>query len=75
MRGKLKANVKIPQGKVSIVITDIQGSTMMWEQDPSAMKDALDVHDAIVRKCYVKQSGYEITTEGDSFHLAFHHQK
>lgn len=70
---KLKANVKIPQGKVSIVITDIQGSTMMWEQDPSAMKDALDVHDAIVRKCYVKQSGYEITTEGDSFHLAFHH--
>jgi len=70
---KLKANVKIPKGKVSIVITDIQGSTMMWEQDPSAMKDALDVHDAIVRKCYVKQSGYEITTEGDSFHLAFHH--
>ena len=68
-----KANVKIPKGTVSIVITDIQGSTMMWEQDPSAMKDALDVHDAIVRKCYTKQAGYEITTEGDSFHLAFHH--
>jgi class 3 adenylate cyclase len=69
----VKANVKIPKGKISIVITDIQGSTMMWEQDSSAMKDALDLHDSIVRKCYTKQSGYEITTEGDSFHLAFHH--
>lgn len=69
----IKANVRIPKGMVTIVITDIQGSTMMWEENASAMKDALDVHDAIIRKCYVKQSGYEITTEGDSFHLAFHH--
>jgi class 3 adenylate cyclase len=69
----IKENVKIPKGKVSIVITDIQGSTRMWEQNAPAMKDALDIHDAIIRKCYAKQSGYEITTEGDSFHLAFHH--
>lgn len=69
----VKANVKIPEGKVSVVITDIQGSTMMWEQNASVMKDALDIHDTIIRKCYVKQGGYEITTEGDSFHLAFHH--
>ena len=70
---EIKANVKIPQGMVSIVITDIQGSTSMWEENASAMKDALDIHDKIIRKCYVKQSGYEITTEGDSFQLAFHH--
>jgi class 3 adenylate cyclase len=69
----LKANIKIPKGVVSIVITDIEGSTMMWEQNPSAMKDALNVHDSIIRRCYVKQSGYEIATEGDSFRLAFHH--
>ena len=70
---EIKVNVKIPQGMVSIVITDIQGSTSMWEENASAMKDALDIHDKIIRKCYVKQSGYEITTEGDSFQLAFHH--
>ena len=70
---ELKAAVKIPDGEVTFVITDIQGSTRMWEEDPQAMKIALDMHDAIIRRCYTKQGGYEITTEGDSFHLAFHH--
>uniref|UniRef100_A0A7S3Q0D2 Guanylate cyclase domain-containing protein n=1 Tax=Chaetoceros debilis TaxID=122233 RepID=A0A7S3Q0D2_9STRA len=69
----VKSNVKIPKGEVTIVITDIQDSTMMWEQDPVAMRDALDLHDRIMRKCYCQHNGYEITTEGDSFHLAFHH--
>lgn len=70
---EVKSKVKIPRGEVTIVITDIQDSTMMWEQDPIAMKDALDLHDRIMRKCYCQHNGYEITTEGDSFHLAFHH--
>ena len=64
---------EVPEGDVTIVYTDIQGSTAMWEANPAAMKEALDLHDRIIRKCYSNQNGYEITTEGDAFQLAFNH--
>lgn len=69
----IKSSVKIPRNNITIVITDIQGSTHLWEEDASAMKEALILHDSIIRKCYATHSGYEITTEGDSFQLAFQH--
>lgn len=65
--------MKVPKGDVTIVFTDIQGSTSLWESNASAMKEALDTHDQIMRKCYSKHNGYEIHTEGDAFVLAFQH--
>lgn len=62
-----------PQGDVTIVYTDVQGSTMFWEACPSDMKKATDIHDHIMRQCYTNHQGYEISTEGDSFNLAFQH--
>lgn len=62
-----------PTGFVSIVFTDVQGSTALWESCPSDMKAAIDIHDTIMRQCYTNHHGYEINTEGDSFHLAFQH--
>eukprot|EP00584_Thalassiosira_punctigera_P027917 CAMPEP_0172576824 /NCGR_PEP_ID=MMETSP1067-20121228/137919_1 /TAXON_ID=265564 ORGANISM="Thalassiosira punctigera, Strain Tpunct2005C2" /NCGR_SAMPLE_ID=MMETSP1067 /ASSEMBLY_ACC=CAM_ASM_000444 /LENGTH=1016 /DNA_ID=CAMNT_0013369499 /DNA_START=288 /DNA_END=3335 /DNA_ORIENTATION=- len=62
-----------PQGEVTIVFTDVQGSTSLWESCPNDMKKAQDIHDAIMRRCYTNHSGYEITTEGDAFQLAFKH--
>jgi class 3 adenylate cyclase len=70
---EVKSNVKVPEGKITIVITDVESSTKLWEVDAVAMKEALDLHDSVLRKCYTNHNGYEITTEGDSFHLAFHH--
>lgn len=63
----------IPVGDVTIVYTDVQGSTSLWEADPYSMKKATDIHDSIIRKCYSEHGGYEISTEGDSFNLAFQH--
>ena len=65
--------MKVPKGEVTIIYTDVQGSTSLWEADPLAMKKATDIHDKIVRKCYHDHGGYEITTEGDAFNLAFQH--
>ena len=65
--------LKIPEGEVTIIYTDVQGSTALWEADPLAMKKATDIHDTIIRKCYADHGGYEITTEGDAFNLAFQH--
>jgi len=61
-----------PTGNVTIVFTDVQGSTALWEANPNAMEDALRTHDDIMRKCCAEANGYEITTEGDAFQLAFH---
>ena len=69
----VKSNVKIPQGIITIVITDVEGSTKLWEKNPIVMKEALDLHDSVIRRCYTNHNGYEITTEGDCFILAFHH--
>ena len=65
--------LKVPSGDVTIIYTDVQGSTSLWEAAPLDMKKATDIHDSIMRKCYAEHSGYEITTEGDAFNLAFQH--
>jgi len=66
-------DMSAPSGEVTIVYTDVQGSTSLWESCPSAMKEAQDIHDIIMRQCYSDHKGYEITTEGDAFNLAFQH--
>ena len=62
-----------PRGEVTVVFTDVQGSTNLWETYPTAMKKALDIHDTILRQCYSDHKGYEISTEGDAFNIAFQH--
>lgn len=69
-QGRIKTGP--PKGVVALVITDIQGSTALWEADPVAMQTALDLHDSIIRQLCAEHWGYEVETEGDSFILAFH---
>ena len=66
-------DMSAPHGDVTIVYTDVQDSTSLWESCPSPMKEAQDIHDIIMRQCYSDHRGYEITTEGDAFNLAFQH--
>lgn len=47
----------IPEGNVTIVYTDVQGSTSLWEADPYSMKKATDIHDSIIRRCYSEHGG------------------
>jgi class 3 adenylate cyclase len=61
-----------PTGKVTLVLTDIQGSTALWEADSGAMQESQDIHDDIIRQLGAAHWGYEIETEGDAFALAFH---
>lgn len=61
-----------PKGDVTFVVTDIEGSTAMWESTPTAMQIAQDIHDDILRKVCAAYGGCEVETEGDSFILAFH---
>ncbi|CAJ1388080.1 unnamed protein product [Effrenium voratum] len=71
----ITAKGKPPQGDrddFTMVFTDVQGSTSLWESNPRAMEMALRLHDATIRQVLAKHSGYEVTTEGDAFQIAFH---
>ncbi|ETV64037.1 hypothetical protein H257_19021 [Aphanomyces astaci] len=54
------------------VNTDIESSSALWGALGSVMHDAQDIHDNLLRSLLVPHHGYEITTAGDSFQLAFH---
>ncbi|KAK9829912.1 hypothetical protein WJX72_008611 [[Myrmecia] bisecta] len=61
------------QGKpVTVVLTDVEGSTELWEASHQAMSTAISVHDRVMRMLLSRYYGYEVTTEGDAFMLAFH---
>eukprot|EP00798_Chlamydomonas_sp_ICE-L_P017494 gene17494-23802_t len=60
---------------VTLVITDVEASTELWEWDPPGsgiMSAALDIHDRALRRTLAAYYGYEVTTEGDAFINAFH---
>jgi len=61
-----------PEGNATFVFTDIQGSTALWEENAHVMREAHDLHDTIIRRVCSENHGYEMHTEGDSFHLVFH---
>ncbi|GFR47039.1 hypothetical protein Agub_g8724 [Astrephomene gubernaculifera] len=57
----------------TLVVTDIQDSTTLWEAlDVAVMDAALKTHHTVVRELLRAHHGYESATEGDSFILAFH---
>ncbi|KIY97406.1 adenylate cyclase [Monoraphidium neglectum] len=58
--------------EVTIVITDVEGSTELWEWDGGVMDAAQEIHDSLMRDLISKYCGFEVTTEGDSFTVAFH---
>ncbi|MFL5343789.1 MAG: ATP-binding protein [Hyalangium sp.] len=60
-----------PTGTVVFVFTDVQSSTVLWEQCGDAMQEALDVHNRVLRARLATTSGYEVKTQGDSFMVAF----
>ena len=60
-----------PTGEVTFLFTDIEGSTLLWDQWPDIMEAALAEHDQRVRAVVDAWSGYVFTTAGDSFSIAF----
>jgi predicted ATPase/class 3 adenylate cyclase len=58
-------------GTVTFLFTDIEGSTALWERFPDAMRDALALHDSIVRRAIEAAGGTVFDTAGDAFCAAF----
>ena len=60
-----------PSGTVTFLFTDIEGSTVRWEQDPTAMSAALSEHDDFLRSTIEANGGIVFATGGDGFAAAF----
>jgi len=62
---------RIPSGTVTLLFSDIAGSTKLWEAEPVAMGTALRRHDDILRSAIEGAEGYVFKTVGDAFCAAF----
>ena len=60
-----------PSGTVTFLLTDLEGSTRMWEQDPEAMKAAMVRHDEILEKTFAETRGFVFSRMGDGMAAAF----
>ncbi len=56
---------------MTFLFTHIADSTRRWEEDPTAMAEALRVHDAIVRSTIERHGGYVFDTDGDGMRAVF----
>src|SRR5215207_4019292 len=62
---------ELPSGTVTFLLTDVEGSTALWEEAPEAMRAALARHDALLRAAILEHGGQVVKTTGDGFHAAF----
>ncbi len=65
---------ELPAGTLTFLLTDIEGSTRLWESEPEAMEVALQRHDRLLAELIEGHGGAVITSrgEGDSFFAVFH---
>ncbi|MEJ7757726.1 MAG: adenylate/guanylate cyclase domain-containing protein [Nocardioidaceae bacterium] len=61
----------LPTGTVSLVFSDIEGSTVLLSRLGLAYAEALDGQRQVLRKAWAEHGGVELGTEGDSFFVVF----
>lgn len=61
-----------PMENPVFVFTDVEASTQLWGfEDGAIMRRANEIHEDIIRGSLAQFRGYDITTAGDAFQLAF----
>ena len=62
----------LPSGTVTLVFTDIEGSTkLLHELGAESYADALAEHRRLLREAFARHGGVEVDTQGDAFFYAF----
>jgi len=62
---------ELPSGTVSLLFSDIEGSTALLSRLGPSYVDALDGHREVLRTAWAGHGGTELGTEGDSFFVVF----
>lgn len=61
----------LPTGVVSFLFTDIVGSSQLWEQHPTPMREAVARHDHILQTAVIAHNGHVVKMRGDGLHAVF----
>src|SRR5436305_3995296 len=62
-----------PQGTVSLLFSDIEGSTtLLRELGRERYAEGLEMQRSLLREAFERHGGYEVDSEGDAFFVAFH---
>src|SRR5271155_43085 len=62
---------ELPSGTITMVISDIEGSTSLLHELGKAYGDLLAEHHRLLRSAWAEFGGVEVSTGGDSFFVAF----
>ena len=60
----------LPSGMVTLLFTDVEGSTRLWEAHREAMAEASARHNRTVREQIEAAGGRVVTTVGEAFRAA-----
>jgi class 3 adenylate cyclase len=63
--------VGAPTGTVTLLFTDVEGSTKLLERLGDGYGDAIAAHHRAVREALERHGGYEVDTAGDGFFATF----
>jgi predicted ATPase/class 3 adenylate cyclase len=61
----------LPAGTVTLLFTDIEGSTRLLRELGTAYADVLAQHRRLLRESFAHHGGVEVDTQGDAFFVAF----
>ena len=62
---------QLPTGIVTLLFTDIEGSTRLLQRLGESYADVLKECRRLLRKAFQRGNGYEVDTQGDAFFVAF----
>ena len=61
----------LPTGTVSLLFSDVEGSTLLLQRLGATYGQAVDGQRQVQRAAWVAHGGTEMGTEGDSFYVVF----
>jgi predicted ATPase/class 3 adenylate cyclase len=62
---------ELPAGTVTLLFTDVEGSTRLLHELGDRYADVLGEHRRVLRKAFARHGGVEVDTQGDAFFVAF----
>ena len=62
---------ELPSGTVTLLFTDIEGSTRLLDDLGERYADVLAEHRRLLREAFARNRGVEVDTQGDAFFVAF----
>jgi predicted ATPase/class 3 adenylate cyclase len=61
----------LPSGTLTFLFTEVEGSTLLWDEIPDVMRHATPHHDELLRDAVESNDGFIVKAAGDGFHAVF----